>query len=37
MTNMKKKTDNEWKKELTSEQFRVLRLKHTEKPFTGKY
>ncbi len=37
MTNMKKKTDDEWKKELTSEQFRVLRLKGTEKPFMGKY
>jgi len=34
---MKKKTNDEWKEELTSEQFRVLRLKGTEKPFTGKY
>ncbi|HJU35532.1 MAG TPA: peptide-methionine (R)-S-oxide reductase MsrB [Nitrososphaera sp.] len=31
------KTDEEWRQELTKEQFEVSRLKGTEYPFTGKY
>ena len=31
------KTEQEWKKELTREQYKVLRRKGTEKPFSGKY
>jgi len=31
------KTDAEWRKQLTSEQYRVLRQKGTEAPHTGKY
>ena len=30
------KTEDEWKKKLTREQYKVLREKETEKPFTGK-
>jgi peptide-methionine (R)-S-oxide reductase len=39
MTESKKlsKTDEEWKKDLTSEQYRVCRKKETERPFSGKY
>jgi peptide-methionine (R)-S-oxide reductase len=32
-----KKSDEEWKKELTDEQFQVCRQKGTERAFTGKY
>ena len=31
------KSDAEWKKELSAEQYDVLRKKGTERPFTGKY
>ena len=37
MNDSKNKTEEEWKKQLSNEQFKVLRLKDTEKPFTGKY
>ncbi|MBU6447764.1 peptide-methionine (R)-S-oxide reductase MsrB [Patescibacteria group bacterium] len=31
------KTEEQWKKELTPEQYQILRGKETEAPFTGKY
>lgn len=32
-----RKTDDEWRSELTPEQYRIMRQKGTEAPFTGEY
>ena len=37
MANKVKKTEEEWKKTLKPDQFKVLRQRATERPFTGEY
>jgi peptide-methionine (R)-S-oxide reductase len=37
MTNKVQKAESEWKQQLTLEQFKVTRLKGTERAFTGEY
>jgi len=37
MGDLKDKSEEQWKEDLTAEQFHILRQKGTERPFTGKY
>ena len=37
MSHQVSKTDEEWREELSPEQYEILRRKGTERPFTGKY
>ena len=37
MDNLKYQDEKYWKKKLTSEQYKTLRTKGTDVPFTGKY
>jgi len=37
MTDKNKKTEQEWRSELTEQQYHVMREKGTERPFTGEY